>query len=243
MHSKLTKQFLSLLLIGSAVLFSVTASAAMVSESSFVGESKDDSCDVTEEPKLSTQLTTVNYKGFDSIEVPVTRSLSVTLREEKEEPAEENVENEADSEILDDVDPLMNDIEITFNEDWSIIPLSKELVETVFTESAINDIDPFVVIALMESESGFQTDAVSCVGCYGLMQLHPLYYPEDIVEPHKNIKYGCETIGNNMSRTNDYILALSMYANGHIGTNFTYQYDVMERSEKWRQRFIEANII
>lgn len=146
---------------------------------------------------------------------------------------------------LQDEDPLTMDSEIP-EPDWSVIPLDKQLVEHVFEEAAKNEVDPCVVIALMQSESGFYTDVVSCAGCYGLMQLHPLYYPEDMTDPYKNIQYGVETIGTNLKRKDvngNYIYALSMYANGHIGKDFTYQYDVMRRAEEWRTTLREANIL
>ena len=162
-----------------------------------------------------------------------------TSNEETQDIIGTNLEDE------DDPDPLSYLSEIEYPEpDWTIIPkLDPSLLKQIVEQSWNNDVDPAVVIALIESESGFYTDVTSCAGCYGLMQLHPLYYPEDMYDPYKNIQYGCETIGRNLQKYNGYIEALSVYANGHVGTDFTYQYDVMERAKGWRQKLIDANIL
>jgi len=236
-----------------AVLTSfVCGSTSMAAETS---ESKEEDLEssitaIAEEPKemkfpkqtgpvLEFELNVTPLNTFDNIEETLVQS-SMTTTESDEEIMDEAEEDTQDDE---DIDPLSYYAGLP-EPDWSVIPLDQSLVETVFYEAAENKVDPCVVIALMQSESGFKLDVVSSAGCYGLMQLHPLYYPEDIVDPYRNIHYGVETIGNNLQKTDgNYVEALSIYANGHVGTNFTYQYDVMRRAEEWRTTLQEANII
>ena len=187
-------------------------------------------------------MNTVPLGTFDEVEAVMSDS---KIEAEKENETEDDSQDEGPRSYYTDLDedPLSYYSEVP-EPDWSVIPLDQSLVEEVLYQSAENKVDPCVVIALMQSESGFHTDVTSSAGCYGLMQLHPLYYPEDMTNPYKNIQYGVETIGKNLVTTDgNYVYALSMYANGHIGTNFTYQYDVMTRAEEWRTKLQEANIL
>ena len=223
---------LGMALIMCTAIFSVVTSSALTSESK-AEESKEE---ISEFPSSlihwEMELNDSPLSSFDDV-VSITESETVD---------EESLDGELQDE---DIDPLTYYSELP-EPDWSVIPLDQSLAEIIFYEAAENKVDPCVVIALMQSESGFCTDVTSSAGCYGLMQLHPLYYPEDMYDPYRNIHYGVETIGNNLKRSDvngNYIYALSMYANGHIGSNFTYQEDVMRRAEEWRVTLQEANIL
>ncbi|MCL2843697.1 MAG: lytic transglycosylase domain-containing protein [Oscillospiraceae bacterium] len=73
------------------------------------------------------------------------------------------------------------------------------LIERYSTE---NDLDPFLVMGLIQAESSFQSDAVSPVGAAGLMQIMPStaewlaelmgisYRQEDLFNPAYNIRMG-----------------------------------------------------
>ena len=68
--------------------------------------------------------------------------------------------------------------------------------------SAENDLDPFLVMGLIQAESSFRSDAVSPVGAVGLMQIMPStaewlaemmgisYREEDLFNPAYNIRMG-----------------------------------------------------
>lgn len=80
--------------------------------------------------------------------------------------------------------------------------------EYVEKYSAEYNIDKYVVYAVIKTESGFRSDAVSDVGARGLMQImedtfdwikfkigdeDSVYY--DMYNPEKNIRYGCWLLG------------------------------------------------
>ncbi len=86
--------------------------------------------------------------------------------------------------------------------------------------SARHEVDPFLVAAVIEVESGWDADAVSSKGAYGLMQLLPetaqdmidlgivdsdAYDPDDLSDPETNIEFGTA-----------YLAYLISYFNGSI---------------------------
>ncbi len=88
----------------------------------------------------------------------------------------------------------------------STYPIKYE--EYVERYSRDNDIDKFLVYAVIKTESGFHPDAVSGVGARGLMQImedtfdwikfrmgdeDTVYY--DMYDPQTNIRYGCYLLG------------------------------------------------
>lgn len=56
------------------------------------------------------------------------------------------------------------------------IPLSEELVQTALTACEQYEVPPQLLFAVMEVESGFQTDAQNGA-CTGLMQIHSINLP------------------------------------------------------------------
>ena len=242
---------MSMAMTSAALSLSVTSESKESEEQSSIAKPKEE-ISVELEQLVEFEVEEVPLDSFEEVEMSLVLSYN--------ESATSDTENEAVDDT-DDVDPLTyaedDGIDILNTEDedplgyyeslqpdWSVIPLDPSLVQTVLDESKEYDVDPAVVIALMQSESGFQTDVVSSAGCYGLMQLHPAYYPDDLYDAYRNIHYGVETIGRNLEKTDgDYVKALSIYANGHVGTDFTYQNDVIRRSEEWRVKLQEANIL
>ena len=57
------------------------------------------------------------------------------------------------------------------------IPLSRELQAVLRESCEVNGVALCDALGLIEVESGFQVDAVSREGCFGLFQLNPKYYP------------------------------------------------------------------
>lgn len=71
-----------------------------------------------------------------------------------------------------------------------------------------NNIDPFLIAAIIKNESGFDPKAVSAVGAVGLMQIMPEtgcwiaeqmglenYQDNDLYQTKKNIRMGCWYVG------------------------------------------------
>ena len=89
-----------------------------------------------------------------------------------------------------------------------------------------NGLDEYFVYAVIKTESGFRTDAVSDVGARGLMQImeetfdwlkykqddDAVYY--DMYDPQTNIRYGCYLLGYLMEEFGDTGTAAAAYHAG-----------------------------
>lgn len=80
--------------------------------------------------------------------------------------------------------------------------------QDIVTYSKKNNVDPFLVAAIIKNESNFKHDAVSKVGAVGLMQIMPEtgrwiaeqmglenYQDSDLYQTKKNIRMGCWYVG------------------------------------------------
>lgn len=114
------------------------------------------------------------------------------------------------------------------------VPLAAELQETVWDVCQEHDVEYELVLGLIEVESTFRTDAVSCVGCYGLMQLNPQYFPADLT-PVENIRYGVAFLAEKLDQyAGDTGAALTAYNAGHDTGSREYAEKVMAAAEGWR---------
>lgn len=103
------------------------------------------------------------------------------------------------------------------------IPLSEELVQTALTACEQYEVPPQLLFAVMEVESGFQTDAQNGA-CTGLMQIHSINLPylqeqigiNDLSDPEQNIQAGAFILGGYLSRynTEDSLMAYNLGEGG-----------------------------
>lgn len=113
------------------------------------------------------------------------------------------------------------------------IPLSRKLQAVLREACEEYSIAPCLVLGLIEAESGFQVDAVSREGCFGLFQLNPKYYPSDLT-PAENIQAGAAHLASQIKRYDgDILAALTAYNAGHDTGSRSYARKVIEASEKW----------
>lgn len=114
------------------------------------------------------------------------------------------------------------------------IPLCAELQLVLFEACDRNGIDPAIALALIETESRFQPDAVnSYSGCYGLCQLNPACFPSGLCYA-ENINYGIDYLGRQVRVYGSYEAGLTAYAVGHDDGSRGYAYTVISASDKWR---------
>ncbi len=97
------------------------------------------------------------------------------------------------------------------------------ILRTVYRESNRHDMDPDLVLAVMQVESRFDRFAVSRVGAQGLMQVMPFWRneigrPQDnLTQIKTNVRYGTAILGQYLSEAHgDLIDALARY-NGSRG--------------------------
>lgn len=114
------------------------------------------------------------------------------------------------------------------------IPLSPELQAVLLGACRENDVPVALALGLIEVESGFQEDAVSPEGCYGLCQLNPRYFP-DKLSPTDNIRAGVEYLGKLLKQHGDAAVALVVYNQGGCqGAITPYAKAVLASTGKWR---------
>lgn len=114
------------------------------------------------------------------------------------------------------------------------VPLSYELQDMLHSACEENGIPYHVALGLIETESGFDPEAVSSSGCYGLCQLNPEYFPSDLT-PAENITTGIEFLAYQLDRYDgDMEAALTAYNAGHDTGARWYAETVLEKAEKWR---------
>ena len=113
------------------------------------------------------------------------------------------------------------------------------LLKTVYREAYRQQLDPDLVLAVMQIESAFDRYAISRVGAQGLMQVMPFWRleigrPQDnLTEMETNIRYGTTILAHYMDiANNDLVDALGRY-NGSRG-RLVYPEKVLKA---WRQRW------
>lgn len=83
------------------------------------------------------------------------------------------------------------------------IPLDTEIQDVIYEEAEKNGIDAWLVFALIEQESQFDSSVVSRTGDYGLMQINKINHKwlkeavgyDDIMDAKDNIRCGCYILG------------------------------------------------
>jgi len=95
------------------------------------------------------------------------------------------------------------------------------LLKFIYREASHNELQPELVLALIEVESGFNRYAVSATGARGLMQVMPFWkkeigHPRDrLFDPATNIRYGCQILRHYLDNTGDVSRALHHYNGRH----------------------------
>jgi soluble lytic murein transglycosylase-like protein len=117
--------------------------------------------------------------------------------------------------------------------------LARELLELVRYEALRAGLDPRLVLAVIDVESGFRKYAVSKAGARGYMQVMPFWVREigmpgqNLFHPRTNLRYGCVILrhylqieGGNLSN------ALGRY-NGSLGRPEYPQRVLRALGERW----------
>ena len=118
--------------------------------------------------------------------------------------------------------------------------LAIDLLRKIHKAATLNQLQPELVLALIEVESHFDRFAVSRAGAQGMMQIMPFWkneigHPEDnLTDIDTNLRYGCAILKHYLDREDGrYIEALARY-NGSYG-RYWYPRRVMDAWEKnWK---------
>ncbi len=113
------------------------------------------------------------------------------------------------------------------------------LLTAVNSEAERAGLDPQLVLAVIDIESGFNRYALSGAGAQGLMQIMPFWKeiygnPEDdLHNPLVSLRYGCTILRHYMDRYGNVRDALAAY-NGSLGRS-TYPDKIMRRlKSRWQ---------
>ena len=97
------------------------------------------------------------------------------------------------------------------------------LLKLIHSEARRADLQPEIVLALIEVESAFDSYAVTVAGAQGMMQVMPFWKkelgrPEDnLINPQTNLRYGCTILKHYLDREQGRLAdALARY-NGSYG--------------------------
>lgn len=106
-----------------------------------------------------------------------------------------------------------------------LYPLSYKSL--IFAYAEANGVDPYLVAAIIRTESGFRPDATSSQGARGLMQIMPEtgrwaaarlgieFTPDDLYDPEYNIRLGTWYLAELLREfAGDPVLALAAYNGG-----------------------------
>jgi soluble lytic murein transglycosylase-like protein len=113
------------------------------------------------------------------------------------------------------------------------------LLRSIHRAATRADLNPEVVLAVIEVESHFNRFAVSSVGAQGMMQVMPFWKNEigraddNLIDLETNLRYGCTILKHYIKRSDGHLAnALARY-NGSYGS-YRYSSKVMDAWDKWR---------
>ena len=146
----------------------------------------------------------------------------------RDAPPEEPVLTLAEEKPEESVQPVVCRLRVEVKplDKYRDIPLSHELQDVALAACEEYGILPDVLFAVMEVESGYQTDAKNGE-CYGLMQIHSINLPwlseqigvTDLSDPTQNIKAGAYILGGYLERYSltDSLMAYNLGEGGAKG--------------------------
>lgn len=117
-------------------------------------------------------------------------------------------------------------------------PLSDELFRAVDAAADTYNVPICLALGLIEVESGFDAEAVSPNGCYGLTQLNPKFFPSGL-SAEENVQTGLAHLGDLLAQY-DTMTALTIYNAGRDTGSRVYANKVMEAAWAWEQEFREG---
>lgn len=117
-------------------------------------------------------------------------------------------------------------------------PLSDELFRAVDAAADTYNVPLCLALGLIEVESGFDAEAVSSHGSYGLCQLNPKFFPSGL-SAEENVQTGLAHLGSLLERY-DTMTALTIYNAGRDTGSRVYAHKVMEAAWAWEREFREG---
>lgn len=110
-------------------------------------------------------------------------------------------------------------VEVQKWQPWAEVPLSNELQEYIHTLCEEHNLAYSFIIALIETESNFNSDIVSATDDYGLMQINACNHRDDFdyLDPYDNVTMGIEMLSDLAEKYSDVESVLMAYNLGEAG--------------------------
>lgn len=116
------------------------------------------------------------------------------------------------------------------------VPMDEDLQEFVFYLSEAYEMDFTFVMALIQQESGFQSDIVSSTNDYGLMQINEVNHPylkeqleiTDFLNPYDNIRAGMFMLRKLFEKYETPAKVLMAYNMGEGGAFYLWRQGIFE---------------
>ncbi len=144
----------------------------------------------------------LDLRGGGSLTVPAVR-IDRVIADEVEEPEEEDLVTDPDCDI-----------------GWmeEELPSNLPFRESIAAAARNADLHPWLVAAVVQTESAFDAQAVSRAGAAGLMQLMPAaaadHFVQDPFDPVENLRGGTQHLRAMFDRFDSLVLALAAYNAG-----------------------------
>lgn len=145
-------------------------------------------------------------------------------------PMEMNVKQEKEAIIFQkNIETKTKEVVNTYSEE---INLDAELQEHVFHVAEEYNLSPYLIFAMIETESTFKADAVNYDGtCLGLMQVSIVWHKDrmerlecdDLFDPYQNILVGCDYISELIEQAGSIEYALMLYNMHHDDATKMYE--------------------
>lgn len=124
------------------------------------------------------------------------------------------------------------------------IPLSHSLQNYLYEICADEGLPVSLILAMIETESGFNPEVISRTNDYGLMQLNKInhewlneqYRAADMLNPYQNVFCGVKIISSFVKRYDDYGKALMAYNMGEYGARKAWENGVT--STKYSEKIL-----
>lgn len=132
------------------------------------------------------------------------------------------------------------------------IPLSESLQVYIYEICAEKEVPVSLILAMIEQESGFNPEAISATGDYGLMQINKVnhewlqedYRCADMLDPYQNVFCGISIISSYIKKYENLEKALMAYNMGDYGaqkawgngiTSTKYSEKILTLMEKYEE--------
>lgn len=151
------------------------------------------------------------------------------------------------------------DIDSVLTRDYFDVPLSQEIQDIIFVRCELNNLEPELIISMIDQESDFRPQLMGDGGdSYGLMQIQPKHHYElmselgctDLLNPADNVTVGIEILSNLLKDKNNTTWALMAYNGGpsyatrkiNRGEVSNYATEVINRYNQIKDGNYQANI-